>query len=92
MATPFMQQLGPTKLTPGVSLTTDDQLKGAIRAQINPSIAHERCTLPMVPLKYGGVVDSDRLVYDLKGLRVADVSAWPFSQEVLRQPQLCCGG
>lgn len=33
----------------------------------------------MAPLKYGGVVDSDRLVYGLKGLREADFSVWPFS-------------
>lgn len=79
MATPFIQQLGPTELTPGASLTTDDQLKAAIRAQINPSIAHQCCTLPMMPLAYGGVCDSDRKVYGLKGLRVADVSAWPFT-------------
>jgi len=79
MAQPTMQQLGPTELTPGVGLTTDDQIKTAIRAQINPSIAHECCTLPMLPLEHGGVVDSNRLVYGLKGLRVVDVSAWPFT-------------
>ena len=79
MAQPSLQALGPHELTPGASLTTDAQLKAAIRAQINPSIAHECCTLPQLPLDHGGVVDSNRLVHGLKGLRVADVSAWPFS-------------
>jgi choline dehydrogenase-like flavoprotein len=79
MDQPYMQALGPLELTPGASLTTDAELEAAVRAQINPSIAHECCTLPMMPLKYGGVVDPDRLVYGLKGLRVADVSAWPFT-------------
>ena len=79
MAQPSMQELGPTELTPGEDLTTDDQIKAAIRAQINPSIAHECCTLPMMPLDHGGVVDSDWLVYGVKGLRVADISAWPFT-------------
>jgi choline dehydrogenase len=79
MAQPYMTELGPLELTPGTSLTTDDQIKAAIRAQIDPSIAHECCTLPMMPLDHGGVVDPNRLVYGLNGLRVADVSAWPFT-------------
>lgn len=79
VAQPSMQALGPLELTPGASLTTDTELEAAIRAQINPSIAHECCTLPMMPLAHGGVVDPDRLVYGVKALRVVDVSAWPFT-------------
>lgn len=33
----------------------------------------------MLPLAYGGVVDSERLVHGLKRLSVADISAWTFT-------------
>ena len=32
----------------------------------------------MLPLELGGVVSNEQKVYNVRGLRVADISAWPF--------------
>ena len=57
MAQPSMQALGPTEISPGASITSDEDLKVKFRALINTSNTHECCTLPMMKLELGGVVD-----------------------------------
>lgn len=79
MAQPSMQILGPTEISPGANLTTDEQLKTAFRALTIPTNGHACCTLPMMPLKLGGVVNSQLLVHGLQGLRVVDNSIWPIT-------------
>ncbi|KAK3904582.1 hypothetical protein C8A05DRAFT_42370 [Staphylotrichum tortipilum] len=78
-AAPSMQALGPTEASPfGAQLTTDEQIAAVMRDQINPSNAHQCCTAAMMPLELGGVVSNQQKVYGVRGLRVADISAWPF--------------
>ncbi|SPQ25932.1 bb02905e-a6b5-44a0-b1cb-607825c8e916 [Thermothielavioides terrestris] len=78
-AAPSMQLLGPTEAAPfGAHLTTDAEIAAVMRDQINPTNAHQCCTAAMLPLELGGVVSSDQKVYGVQGLRVADISHWPF--------------
>jgi choline dehydrogenase-like flavoprotein len=78
-AAPSMQVLGPAEAAPfGADLTTDEQIAAAMREVINPSNAHQCCTAAMMPKDLGGVVSSEQKVYGVQGLRVADISAWPF--------------
>lgn len=78
MATPSMQELGPTEIAPTGGFTTDEELKAALRASIQPSNAHQCCTLPMMKKAYGGVVDRQLQVYGVKNLSVVDLSIFPF--------------
>ncbi|KAH8649207.1 hypothetical protein BX600DRAFT_111656 [Xylariales sp. PMI_506] len=78
-AAPDMAVLGPTEISPfGDDVQTDDEIIAVLRDQINPSNAHMCCTAAMMPQELGGVVDSNWNVYGVKGLRVADISYWPF--------------
>ncbi|EAQ83028.1 hypothetical protein CHGG_10846 [Chaetomium globosum CBS 148.51] len=78
-AAPSMQALGPTEAAPfGAGVTTDEQIAAVMRDLINPSNAHQCCTAAMMPRELGGVVSSEQKVYGVHGLRVADISVWPF--------------
>jgi choline dehydrogenase-like flavoprotein len=105
-AAPAMQALGPTEAAPfGAHLTTDEQIAAVMRDQINPTNAHQCCTAAMLPKQLGGVVSSEQKVYGVRGLRVADISFWPFqlsgapqatmyaAAERVSRPsgELCCG-
>ncbi|PVH77666.1 GMC oxidoreductase [Cadophora sp. DSE1049] len=79
MAQPSMQALGPTEISPGAEITNDEDLISKIRTLINPSNAHECCTLPMMKLELGGVVDDQLRVYGVQGLSVADASFMPIT-------------
>lgn len=74
MQQPSMQVLGPTETDPGANLTTDEEFKAAFRATLIPTNGHACCTLPMMPLKLGGVVNNELQVYGLQGLSVVDNS------------------
>ncbi|KAJ3566092.1 hypothetical protein NPX13_g7264 [Xylaria arbuscula] len=78
-AAPDMALLGPVEAAPfGTQLETDDELIAVMRQQIDPSNAHQCCTAAMLPRDLGGVVDSEWNVHGIQGLRVADISYWPF--------------
>jgi choline dehydrogenase len=77
VATSAMQQLKPTELSPGANLTTDEELREALRKITQPTYSHPCCTCPMMPRKLGGVVGPDLLVYGVKGLSVVDASIMP---------------
>lgn len=77
MATDAMMELGPTELTPGANVTTDDQLRAALRQQTQPTYSHLTATCSMMKREYGGVVGPDLLVYGIKGLSVVDASIMP---------------
>ncbi|KUJ18909.1 choline dehydrogenase-like protein [Mollisia scopiformis] len=77
MQQPSMQVLGPTEVVPGANVTSDEALKAAFRATIVPTNGHACCTLPMVPLALGGVVNDVLQVHGLESLSIVDNSIWP---------------
>ena len=77
MATEAMMELGPVELAPGANLTSDDQLRAALRQQMQPTWSHLCSTCSMMKREYGGVVSPDLLVYGVQGLSVVDASIMP---------------
>lgn len=77
MATEAMMELGPVELAPGANLTSDDQLRAALRQQMQPTWSHLCSTCSMMKREYGGVVGPDLLVYGVQGLSVVDASIIP---------------
>ncbi|OAA66786.1 Glucose-methanol-choline oxidoreductase [Niveomyces insectorum RCEF 264] len=79
MAAPTMAELGPGETAPfGAGVQTDADIRAAILAALNPTNGHECCTAAMMPRALGGVVDTALRVYGVTGLRVIDISYWPF--------------
>ena len=77
MQTPAMQELKPIEVVPGANVTTDGQIKEALRASMVPTYSHPCCACPMMPRELGGVVDPDLLVYGVEGLSIVDASVMP---------------
>lgn len=77
MSTEAMAELGPLELAPGAGLASDDQLRAALRQQIQPTYSHLASTCSMMKREYGGVVDPDLQVYGVEGLSVVDSSIMP---------------
>lgn len=77
MSTEAMAELGPQELAPGANLASDDQLRAALRQQIQPTYSHLTSTCSMMKREYGGVVDPDLQVYGVQGLSVVDSSIMP---------------
>ena len=75
--TPAMQELGAIELVPGANVTSDEDLKAALRELVAPTYSHPCCTCAMMPQDLGGVVGPDLSVYGVKGLRVVDASIMP---------------
>lgn len=76
-ATPLMMQLGPTELSPGPDVQSDEEIEEASRGMISASLAHPSGTASLLPMEQGGVVDPELRVYGVKGLRVVDASVIP---------------
>ena len=80
MSQPTMKKLGPHETSPfDDKITNKVELKRILAGVAEPSSAHPCCTAAMMPKKLGGVVDPEMKVYDVKGLRVIDVSYWPMT-------------
>ena len=77
MATEAMMELGPVELAPGANLTSDNQLRAALKQQMQPTWSHLSSTCSMMKREYGGVVGPDLLVYGVHGLSVVDASIMP---------------
>ncbi|KAI1133777.1 hypothetical protein F5Y10DRAFT_228540 [Nemania abortiva] len=92
-AAPDMASLGPVEASPfGAQLQTDEEIIAVLRQQINPSNGHQCCTAAMLPRDLGGVVDSEWNVHGVQGLRVADVSYWPFQTSGTPSPTMYASG
>jgi choline dehydrogenase len=78
MDTQAMREFGPIyELAPGANITSDKDVKAAIRAMAVPTYSHPCCSCAMMPEELGGVVAPDLKVYGVKGLRVVDASIMP---------------
>ncbi|KAG8897647.1 hypothetical protein FRB99_008013 [Tulasnella sp. 403] len=65
-----------SELSPGPTVSTDDQWDGWLRSVIGTEY-HPSCTCAMLPLEQGGVVDPTLKVYGLANVRVTDSSVFP---------------
>ena len=70
-------ETGAVETYPGANVTTDAQIAAAIRGFATSTWAHPTCSCAMMPLKLGGVVDSQLRVYGVTGLRIVDASIMP---------------
>jgi choline dehydrogenase-like flavoprotein len=77
MATTSMQELGPIELTPGANVTSDDEIRAALKRQVQPTYSHLTSTCSMMKREYGGVVGPDLLVYGVQSLSIVDASIMP---------------
>lgn len=77
IASSAMQELDPVELSPGANLTTDQELREALRGLIQPTYSHPCCTCAMMPRGLGGVVGPDLTVYGVRGLSIVDASIMP---------------
>ena len=76
--TPTMSQFDPVELSPGANYSSTDQILAILKASVlTPTFAHPSCACPMMPLKFGGVVSPELLVYGVRHLSVVDVSIVP---------------
>jgi choline dehydrogenase-like flavoprotein len=76
-AAPALAALGPIEMSPYGPAQTDEEILAVVRATLNPTASHECCTAPMLPKALGGVVNYQKKVYGVTGLRVADISNMP---------------
>jgi len=74
--TPAIQELGPTELTPGPLLQSEEELLGFARDSVT-TMFHPVGTAAMQPREIGGVVDHNLMVYGTRNLRVVDASIMP---------------
>jgi len=72
-----LRGLGAVEVQPGISLQSDEELIGYIRAQTTQSFMHPCCTTAMMPRSKGGVVGPDLRVHGATGLRVVDAGVFP---------------
>ncbi|KAJ7668139.1 hypothetical protein B0H17DRAFT_950122 [Mycena rosella] len=78
LATAPMKDMIASETGPGASVSTDDDINTYI-AQTGATEYHPSGSNSMLPLEYGGVVDTKLMVYGTTNLRVVDVSVVPIS-------------
>jgi choline dehydrogenase len=80
MSSPEISTLGPIEIDPAPgNLTSEAEIKEAIKKYLAPSNAHQCCTASMMAQEDGGVVDSLNQVYGVERLSVVDASIWPIN-------------
>lgn len=77
IASEAVQELQPVEIVPGANITTDDELRAALRQQVVPTYSHPCCTCAMMGKELGGVVDAKLRVHGVENLRIVDASIMP---------------
>lgn len=77
MASEAMQELQPVEVVPGANVSSDDELRTALRQLVVPTFSHPCCTCAMMKRELGGVVDAKLRVHGVENLRVVDASVMP---------------
>ena len=77
VATAAMREIDPVEVAPGANLTSDEQLRAALRQQAVPTYSHLSSTCSMMKREYGGVVGPGLKVYGVERLSVVDASIMP---------------
>lgn len=77
LLTPSFQKLGPTAILPPDRLTSNADLQGFVRSNLQSSVFHPVGTAPMMKKEFGGVVGPDLLVHGTKKLAVICSSILP---------------
>src|SRR5690606_19176192 len=73
----FPDGITPRELSPGASVSTDEEIASRVKRTMTPSFYHTSCSAHMGPREFGGVVGAQLRVYGTKNLRVADSSIIP---------------
>lgn len=74
-----MKEIGAYETYPGVNISSDRDIREAIRQGAVSSWQHPTSTCSMLKRELGGVVDSKLRVYGVKGLRIVDASVFPMA-------------
>lgn len=74
-----MQEIGAFETYPGVNISSDHDIREAIRQGAVSSWQHPTSTCSMLKRELGGVVDSKLRVYGVRGLRIVDASIFPMA-------------
>jgi hypothetical protein len=77
MTTGDLAQYQAREITPGTSVSTDEQLATWARRQIIPSVYHPVGSAAKMPREWGGAVSEDLLVYGVQRLSIIDASIMP---------------
>jgi hypothetical protein len=76
-ATDAMKQLLPSETSPGVNITSDEDLAAFVGRSMGSTTAHSSGTAAMAPRHLAGVVSPELLVYGVTGLSIGDISLIP---------------
>lgn len=75
MTAPDITILGPIEANSlGEGMQSDEDIIAVIRETLVVFVGHSCCSTPMQSLELGGVIDPKHNVYEVKGLRVANIS------------------
>lgn len=74
-----LQALGAACTSPDPALSSDDEIRAAVKALLTPLFGHPSSTCSMMKREHGGVVSPDLLVYGIKNLSVVDASIIPMT-------------
>ncbi|KAM0716125.1 hypothetical protein Q7P37_008639 [Cladosporium fusiforme] len=74
-----MREIGAAETSPGLDVSSDQEIAAAIRQLTTSSWQHPTSSCSMLKRELGGVVDPELRVYGVNGLRIVDASIFPMA-------------